>query len=218
MGQRFLEGFRSGMALRGVFSKIVGTARPTHDEEFLALARKGGVEALARIESLLDGRHISGIDIADAQKSTALHLAVGNNDIDLVRLLLHHQASVNAADAEGRTPLMRAADYALTMGRLQNAEIGGLLIAFGSSVHQQDARGKDALRHAAETENTELLKIISSHGGQANVPDAGGMTTADYARSRGLHTVLSLLNLPEDAGEIKPASGAPAPRPTAGKP
>lgn len=196
------------MALRGVFSKIVGTARPTHDEEFLALARKGGAEALARIDQLLTGQNVSSIDIADAQKATALHLAVLNNDADLVRLLLHHQASVNAADELGRTPLMLAADYALTMGRLQNADIGGTLIAFGAQVHQQDARGKDALRHAAETENAELLGLIRAHGARADVPDAHGMTTADYARSRGLHNVLSLLGLPD---EMPTAKAAPAP-------
>ncbi len=67
-------------------------------------ANKGKEEILA---ILLD--HGARIDTQDYQLKTALHHAVGQNHIGIVRLLLALEAGINMADAKGNTPIYVAA-------------------------------------------------------------------------------------------------------------
>lgn len=64
-------------------------------------------ERLMKVEQYLS----SGIspslvlNTPDSQGNTPLHLAVLENDIEMIKLLIHHGADVNATDAQSNTPL-----------------------------------------------------------------------------------------------------------------
>jgi ankyrin repeat protein len=53
--------------------------------------------------------HGAGVNSQDSKHRTPLHVAVDNEDVELVRtLVLRHAADVNAADKSGETPLFSA--------------------------------------------------------------------------------------------------------------
>lgn len=60
----------------------------------------------------------------DHRGRTALHFAVNCNNAAVVELLLEHGADVEAADFEGRTPLLVAFAVIRKLGYLLGAEQG----------------------------------------------------------------------------------------------
>lgn len=100
---------------------------------------------------------------------TPLHYAVSSpNGIPLARLLLAHGADVNAAAADGTTPLLIAADSAYLPG-VQ------LLLTHGANVHAVDSRtGRNALIRSAN--RTELVRLFLDHGLDVNARDSQGRT------------------------------------------
>ncbi|OKH47644.1 hypothetical protein NIES2101_23270 [Calothrix sp. HK-06] len=88
---------------------------------------------------------------------TALHLAVKNNDLRLVEILINSGADVNATTNYKATPLHYAASFA------KNSIIN-LLASKGSNINAVDNNGKKPLDWAIEAKNNdniELLKALS---------------------------------------------------------
>lgn len=95
------------------------------DSVLNSVIQEGDVEELCRI--LHHERGKLTIDLSNHLGLTAIHHAVLGNNIDAVKLLLSHGASVNVKDIHGFTPLHTAA----ACGFLQ---ITSLLIVFGADV------------------------------------------------------------------------------------
>ena len=115
-------------------------------EELFAAARRGDARA---VETLLD----AGVDVKakTAYGATALHFAADKGHIEVVRVLLKHQADPNAADTFYKaTPLMWA-------GMHDHAAVLGELIAAGAK------GGEGLLRSSAAAGKVEMVKVILAH-------------------------------------------------------
>lgn len=90
---------------------------------------------------------------------TALHFAVGNENLALVKLLLENGANVNSKDNNGDTPLHKAVLVA-------NKEIVLILLGSGAEVNTKNDRGLSALSYAqSENENLqEIAEIMKKRG------------------------------------------------------
>jgi len=89
--------------------------------------------------------------------ATALHIACRQANAEIVKILLENGASINIADNEGWTPLMRASLVA-------NPEIVEMLIKKGAKADDFNSLGETAIVHATSSRCTQCLNIIIEHG------------------------------------------------------
>ncbi|CZR66358.1 uncharacterized protein PAC_16259 [Phialocephala subalpina] len=98
---------------------------------------------------------------------TALQLAAGKNNLDLVKLFLEFDIDVDQtgggmSDYGSRTPLQIAA-------RNGNMELAQILISRGAVLDKLDLWGAAALQNAASKGNIEIAKTLLDHGADINV-------------------------------------------------
>ena len=86
-------------------------------------------------------------------KSTPLHSAAYFGHPEVAKLLLGHEAQVNARNKAGTRPLHLAA----LQGHLQMAK---LLLEKGADVNAQNEKGKAALHFTACTNQTRVAKLL----------------------------------------------------------
>lgn len=136
------------------------------------------------------------------EKSSALHEAAIAKQSEIVQVLLQHGANVQARDAYGMTPLMRAIstgdegivqtllkadsplDAADSTGRLPlmlAAHVGDLrivsdLVNHGAFINPQDEAGKTALHYAAANGNEEVIRVLLDKNADINRQDKEGNT------------------------------------------
>lgn len=125
--------------------------------------------------------------------TSGLHVAGRNNDLELVKMLLARGADVDAIDAYDCTPLLHCAQRKVP-------EVMVALIEAGADVnHQSEAtRGWTALHAAANTGDTETLRILLEAGADPSIKDDDGKTAAELANDE----VAKLL--PASEGEHTP--------------
>lgn len=130
------------------------------------------------VGSLLDADATLVYARDERNKATALHYAVEQRNKDLVRLLLEHQADVNARDGHwGATPKGWAVEYLLEHGAHLGIQIDDMLHAVRTEdvawaqrflarnphlAHVADERGT-ALEQAKRTGNAELIALLEAH-------------------------------------------------------
>ncbi|GAA6036876.1 hypothetical protein JCM8097_006327 [Rhodosporidiobolus ruineniae] len=112
-------------------------------------------------------------ELEDLEGETALHKAA---DLDVVRTLISRGVDIDAADADGWTPLHVAA----SKGRL---EISRLLLDAGASVDQQSKRGYTALQNAAVKGRLPLVHFLLKQGANPLLRNTYGETAFDLAAS-----------------------------------
>jgi ankyrin repeat protein len=100
------------------------------------------------------------LDARDSEGRTALIIAAGHGEIEMVKLLLHASAAVNLQARDGSTALMRAVDETRTVGS----------VSFSS----------EAAR--ACYGDVTLVQLLLSHGADPRVKDADGLTALDWAK------------------------------------
>lgn len=114
----------------------------------------------AKIDEPVNAKRLTPLMIAASDpppRSAAAKLTQGSNSIDVARELLAKGANVNAASAEGVTPLMIAAAR-------DNAPMVGLLLQAGAKADARDAAGETARDAAAKNESgsaTRLLDLLA---------------------------------------------------------
>lgn len=89
------------------------------------------------------------------QKTTPLHCAVEARDIEIVRLLLTHNADPNVRKSGGYTPTHIAAQYG-------DVDILRLLIFYGADTELKTEDGKTPLDLAQEASHTETVALLKS--------------------------------------------------------
>lgn len=93
---------------------------------------------------------------------TALMVAVGRNDIDLVTLLLQHKANTESVSKDGRTPLLVAAGTG-------NARLVKALLEGGAGLEAKEPYcGLTALLVASELGDRDMMKVLLEAGIDAN--------------------------------------------------
>jgi len=112
------------------------------------------------------------IDIQDDQGDTALHLAVGHEQV--AELLLEKGADINRTDRWGMTALHEAA-------RNGHEQVVGLLLKKGADVNAKDQGDGTALHEAAAKGHEEVVRLLLEKGADINAEDAKGRTALHAA-------------------------------------
>ena len=108
------------------------------------------------------------------QSETALHLAAEQGNLEVVKILLAHQANVHAKNIQGRTPLHLAAYDG-------KPEVIQLLLDHNASIEAKDNQGQTPLHRAAVAEQVEAVQLLVKY--QANIAaiDHNGRIPYDLA-------------------------------------
>jgi ankyrin repeat protein len=85
-----------------------------------------------------------------------IHTAAKRGHVNIVRLLLEHDANYDIRDEDGLTPLIHA-----TIGGCE--EVTGLLLSHGASIRLTDEHNRSALHWAVIHRHDRLLKLLLKH-------------------------------------------------------
>ncbi|MFD0620502.1 ankyrin repeat domain-containing protein [Paenibacillus sp. GCM10027629] len=118
---------------------------------------KDVVEILLNYGANVDA--ISHSKISYIPSNTALHAAIaGERNVDVIRLLLTHNAQTNINDSNGHTSLHTAAFHD------DNIEIIRLLIEHGADVNARIEGGETALSLAIKQGNNNVAELLRQNG------------------------------------------------------
>jgi len=109
--------------------------------------------------------------VAEPDGTTALHVAVQNDQIEIVQTLLKAGAPANAATRYGVTPLALAA----TNG---NPAVVGALLEAGANPNAANPDGETVLMDAARSGNLEVVNRLLAAGADVNARDTWRGETA----------------------------------------
>ncbi len=148
------------------------TVRPIDHELFLAVSQGHTKRVL---ELLKTGANINFHQ--PPWQLTPLQVASDLN-YDMVALLLEHGATVNVADRDGVTPLMRAVD-------LRDLRMARLLLNSGAQVNAKDFRGHTALTRSVLRSDAVMLKLLIMR--KADVDVVAEMGTTPWSIAQRMH-------------------------------
>jgi ankyrin repeat protein len=157
---RFLAGL-AGLAV----ATAVATAAPA-DTRVLDAVRRGDAAA---VRTLIARK--APVGAAEADGTTALHVAVRADRLDLVQALLKAGAPADAVTRYGLTPLALAA----TNG---NPRVVGALLEGGANVNSANPEGETVLMEAARSGNPAVVDRLIAAGADVNTKDAWRGETA----------------------------------------
>ncbi len=138
-------------------------------------------------------KHAANVNTPDNLGTTPLHKAVQQGSDAIIRALIERGAAVNARDAGGETPIfgatagwqvallaaaganIDAADENGTTALMRAAETGNeellrALLKAGAKVNAVDNKGRTALRIAKDSEKLEVARLLQDSGGVVMVP------------------------------------------------
>uniref|UniRef100_A0A8D8K3C4 Ankyrin-3 n=1 Tax=Culex pipiens TaxID=7175 RepID=A0A8D8K3C4_CULPI len=156
---------------------------------------------------------------------TALHIAVKNDKVFIVKLLLDLKADPNIENKEGKTPIIYAIENKSTRyvellmkhsAKIDFLDANGILkkeqnFLFASvefvelllkkknfKVNAADAKGLTPLHHAAKCGNLKVVQLLLKDGADVNAEDSNGNTSLHYADEGGGHVVSFLIEYSSD--------------------
>lgn len=139
----------------------------------MCAAQEGNVAEVERY--LKDGVRVDNKSVESQEVGwTALLAAARRGHADLVRLLLDHQADVNAKSSSLQTPLHGAA----WNGHLAVVE---LLLERGADINSQSNSGQTALHGAAWNGHAAVAKLLIERGAAVNCRNKFGQTPLHWA-------------------------------------
>jgi ankyrin repeat protein len=133
--------------------------------------------------------------------ATPLIRAANNADLEVVKILLEHDADATVYMADRQTPV-----HAVLSGRAseqQALELIKVLQKAGTDVnvialvnHREEIRGGTALHYAVRKRYKDVIKLLASYGIDMNAVDQDGLTALDYTQSRGFMPFMALQTPP----------------------
>ncbi|CAL8581862.1 hypothetical protein XPA_007543 [Xanthoria parietina] len=164
---------------------------PTYDEEPTPRIEDGdsrlmemlAAQAAHREDEATTGNEdqvIADSNLSDLQRKAilqkSLHMAASNGDIERVRRVLQGKAKpfidVNAADEEGRAPII----YASCFG---HEDVVEALIKAGADVDKKDRNQWTALMWAMTNRHKDIAKMLLDNGASSTVKSSSGRTAFD---------------------------------------
>ncbi|KAI4864994.1 ankyrin repeat-containing domain protein [Hypoxylon rubiginosum] len=145
---------------------------PTDTRNLFDLTSRGDVDEVDAF--LSEGNEAN---VKDESGSTVLHLAVKNQNYEMVKLLLEYGANPNAKDNSGSTPLNYAAH-----GREDG--IVQLLLDYWADPNNKDSTGSTPLHNVATGGSLAMAKLLLDSGADRYVQDNGGNTPLHILAAR----------------------------------
>lgn len=109
----------------------------------------------------------NSLEFVSIDGDTPLHVAVSQNNAEIINLLLSHSADANAKNKRGMTPLMKS----------RTPDIMKLLIKFGANVNMKDNDGDTALHHAVFFIGDEkVINTLIAYGAEINARNCKNKT------------------------------------------
>lgn len=167
---------------QGDSKPAVDTAPPTPEEVFIDAAGEGNLELVRKMLQ----ENPALIRARDEAKATALHVAVANSKVDLVKFLLEKKAEINAKDELEQTPLFLATGPDTEEG----LAITELLLAAQADPNLADAEGNTPLHQVTETAFAEMLL---AKGASVGAKNNEGRTPLHTAVAAGAKVVVEFL-------------------------
>lgn len=125
-------------------------------------------------------RHINESRSEDRQ--TILHMAVINDDVTTIELLLKFKANINPLDKWGKTPIYRGLE-----GDKINITLVKKLIEHGGDVNEKDALRTTALHWSVLAGNLQKTEVLLSLGANVNAVNRNLETPLRWALTREIH-------------------------------
>ena len=126
------------------------------------------------------------IDAEDWNEQTALSMAVENESLTTVELLLQQGANTEASGNEEETPLMRAINH-------DDVSMVELLLDHGANIESRDSNRNTPLHQAVIYRQVEMVRTLLRRGASAATYNDLGRTPVDIARLNGDQVLVDLL-------------------------
>lgn len=127
--------------------------------------------------------------VVDAKGNTLLHWAVDRGDLEDVRFLVHHGASINVQADGGLTPI----HYAVLRGREDILDLLASHAPEPASLDVIDSRGNTALTLATLKKNSAATQNLIRHGALCNITGVRGLTALHHAARLGFNEGILML-------------------------
>lgn len=128
------------------------------------------------------------VNIKDSRGSTPLILATYYNYLDIAKVLLANNASIEDKDASGNTALMGVCFKGF------DAIAEFLIAEGGANVNAVNLSGATALIYAATFNRQSIIKMLLSKNADKTIKDQRGNSALDHAKMQGLDDLVALLS------------------------
>jgi ankyrin repeat protein len=139
--------------------------------------------------------HGANVNVQNDDGDTALHLAVDNNYLDLVRLLVN----VNGIDFDVRNNDGDIVLHSAVEG--DDIVTIELLLTKGANVKVEGKNGNTALHLASAKGKIDVVEVLLAHGADVNAKNDGGLTPLDRAKGDDIKDVLTKAG--GESGKVK---------------
>ncbi|XP_041047967.1 ankyrin repeat domain-containing protein 27 isoform X1 [Carcharodon carcharias] len=123
-----------------------------------------------------------GVNSANQDGFTPLHVAALHGHFDLVSLLLRHGANANMKNSHNATPLHLACQH-------NDLQIVKYLLNYNAKLNKKDLYGNTSLLHACLQGHLEIAELLLEHGAFVNLANNQG-NTALHEAVKGKHGAL----------------------------
>lgn len=164
-----------------IFLFLLTMSATLHAQDIFSAAREN--DTLALVKYIKGGNNI---DSTDGRGSTALIVAVYNENEAATRLLLTHKAKVDIGDLAGNTAMMGVC----FKGYLKLVK---LLYHYKSNLDIRNKNGATALIFAATFGHTDIVKFLLANHADKTIKDRFGKTALDYANGQEIPEIIVLL-------------------------
>uniref|UniRef100_A0A2K5R576 Ankyrin repeat domain 30B like n=1 Tax=Cebus imitator TaxID=2715852 RepID=A0A2K5R576_CEBIM len=122
-----------------------------------------------KLQKMMKKKKTMDLNIRDAKKRTALHLACAYGHEKVVILLVDRKCQIDVCDGEKRTPLMKAL-------QCRREACANILIDSGADPTIIDVYGNTALHYAVYIESVSMVAKLLSRGADTEVENKAGLT------------------------------------------
>ncbi len=145
------------------------TKTKNHSNVFIFICSDGNKKLLDLFLAKTKNHNID-INYSNKHNKTGLIYASQNENLEIVKWLLHNKADVNKLDVDGDSALIIASNTN------KDTKVIEALIAAKADINTVDRNGFSPLRIAIDNDNKLIVKLLTYNGAKINLQDNKGLT------------------------------------------